>query len=384
MGYREADAKRANTREVIAEHSSKEAENGENVLTVVNPAEWHGKPVPVREWYVEELIPMRQVTIVNGDGGVGKSLLTLQLAAAGAMAVDTLEMNPRAGRTLYVGAEDEAEEFHRRLLDIARSHGRTLADLAGFCLIPLADRDALLAVPDKSGKMLGTPLMQSIVDRACEWQPKLIVFDTAADLFGGDEIKRGQVRQFIGMLRQLAISVNCAVILLAHPSVQGIQTGTGSSGSTAWNNSVRSRLYLTRPEAKDADTDLRILKTMKANYGTTGGEIRLRWKDGAFVLDDGKPQLGSQLLAAKAERVFKEVLSLFNRTGQNVSDVTGTSYAPAKMAKHPAAEGMSKKALADAMQRLIDSGDVRIIMEGPPSRQRKRLILASEDFGPKA
>ena len=122
---------------------------------------------------------------------------------------------------------------------------------------------------------------------------------------------------------------------------------------------------------------------MKANYGTTGGEIRLRWKDGAFVLDDGKPQLGSQLLAAKAERVFKDVLSLFNRTGQNVSDVTGTSYAPAKMAKHPAAEGMSKKALADAMQRLIDSGEVRIVMEGPPSRQRKRLILASEDFGPK-
>ena len=363
--------------------SSPPAQAEDRLPSFINPAEWHGKPVPEREWYAEELIPMRQVTIVKGDGGVGKSLLTLQIAAAGAMAVDTLQLNPCAGRTLYVGAEDEAEEFHRRLLDIAKSHGRTLADLADFRLLPLADRDALLSVPDRTGNMQATPLLGQIAEFAGEFRPRLVVLDTAADLFGGDEIKRGQVRQFIALLRKLAIDLDCAVVLLAHPSVAGMMSGSGSSGSTAWNNSVRSRLYLTRPEAKDADSDLRILKTMKANYGTTGGEIRLRWKDGAFVLDDGKPQLGSQLLAAKAERVFKDVLSLFNRTGQNVSDVTGTSYAPAKMAKHPAAEGMSKKALADAMQRLIDSGEVRIVMEEPPSRQRKRLILASEDFGPK-
>src|SRR5690606_40940583 len=69
------------------------------------------------------------------------------------------------------------------------------------------------------------------------------------DLFGGDEINRNQVRRFIGMLRALAIAFDTAVVLLSHPSVQGMQTGTGTSGSTAWNNSVRSRLYL-RSEAR--------------------------------------------------------------------------------------------------------------------------------------
>ncbi|MBB4113462.1 RecA-family ATPase [Rhizobium sp. BK226] len=351
-------------------------------LPVICPAEWHGKPVPAREWYATDLIPNRQVTIVSGDGGVGKSLLTLQVAAAGALGVETMGMRPSTGRVVYLGAEDEGDEFHRRLDDIVTAHGKELRDLSDFRLLPMADLDALLARPDMRMNMQPTPLYAKLVDLICDVRPKLVVLDTAADLFGGDEIKRNQVRQFIGLLRQLAIGLDCAVVLLTHPSVAGMQSGTGSSGSTAWNNSVRSRLYLTRPEGKDADPDLRFLTTKKANYGTVGGEMKLRWKAGVFVLDDGKPHMGSQLLAAKAEGVFRKLLSLFNRTGQTVSDVTGTNYAPAKMADHPEADGISKKLLAAAMQRLLDAGEVKIVMEGPASRKRKRLILASEDYGP--
>lgn len=351
-------------------------------LTFINPASWHGQPIPSRQWYAPDLIPMRQVTILNGDGGVGKSLLALQIAAAGAMSVDTLDVEPWAGKTLYVGAEDEAEEFHRRLVDIASAHNKDLTDLWMFRLLPLADRDALLATPDRSGNMKPTPLMAQIVEYAYKFQPRLIVMDTAADLFGGDEIKRGQVRQFIAMLRQLAIGLDCAVVLLAHPSVAGMQSGTGSSGSTAWNNSVRSRLYLTRPDDKGADPDLRILKTMKSNYGTTGGERRLRWKNGAFVLDDGKPSAGSMMLAAKAERIFRDVLSAINRSGDRVAKTKGINYAPKVMAERPDAEGMSVKSLEAAMHSLLAAGDLRVVMEGPPSKPRQRLILTSEDFGP--
>jgi hypothetical protein len=67
----------------------------------------------------------------------------------------------------------------------------------------------------------------------------------------GNENDRAQARQFIGMLRGLAIRHECAVLLLSHPSVAGIASGGGSSGSTAWNNSVRSRLYLSRVVGND-------------------------------------------------------------------------------------------------------------------------------------
>ena len=55
------------------------------------------------------MVPSRQVTILAGDGGVGKSLLALQFGAASALGCDTAGLSPRSGRTLYLGAEDEAE-----------------------------------------------------------------------------------------------------------------------------------------------------------------------------------------------------------------------------------------------------------------------------------
>jgi RecA-family ATPase len=350
---------------------------------VISPADWEGQPIPIREWYVADLIPMRQVTILSGDGGVGKSLLALQIAAAGSMEVDTLGLAPMGGRALYLGAEDEADEFQRRLFDIVGAHDRYLKHLSNFRLIPLAGQDALLSVPDRSGKMEPTGLWRAITDYAKDFRPRIIVLDTVADLFGGEEIKRGQARQFIGMLRQLAIDGDCAIILLAHPSVAGMTSGSGSSGSTAWNNSVRSRLYLTRPDSKDADPDLRILKTMKSNYGVAGDEIKLRWKNGTFVLDDGKPQAGETMLAARAERIFCDLLSMFNRQGRKVCHVPGTTYAPAVMAKLPEAEGVPKARFVTAMNALLKSGEVKIVVEGPPSKPRQRLILAAEDFGPK-
>jgi hypothetical protein len=39
------------------------------------------------------------------------------------------------------------------------------------------------------------------------------------------------VRQFIGLLRGLAITGNSAVLIAVHPSLTGISSGTGLSGS---------------------------------------------------------------------------------------------------------------------------------------------------------
>src|SRR5690606_21262736 len=213
--------------------------------------------------------------------------------------------------------EDETDEFHRRIDGILRTMDATFEDLAGnFLLVPLADRDALLATPDRSGRMVATPLFEKLAAAVTTFRPGIVVLDTSADLFGGDEIKRSQVRQFVALLRRIAIEHDCAVLLLSHPSVAGMQSGTGTSGSTAWNNSVRSRLYLT---AEKDDPDARLLSTMKSNYGRSGGSIKIRWQDGVFVADDGnRPNPAAGLLAKRADEVFLQLLSSLNRLGQSV------------------------------------------------------------------
>jgi RecA-family ATPase len=339
-----------------------------------------GKPVPPREWLVEGLIPARNVTMLSGDGGTGKSLLSLQLAVSTALDRDWIgRVVGKPGHALYLTAEDEEQELHRRLDDVTRAEGVALSDLHRLHRKSLASENALLAMLDRQSNMLvPTPLYERIDKEMGDICPSLLVLDTLADLHSGNENDRAHGRQFIGLLRALALGHNCAIVLLAHPSLTGISSGTGLSGSTAWNASVRSRLYFERvtDDGYEADPDARRLTNKKANYGRTGEEIPLHWKGGVFVADEAPTGLDRTAASAKAERVFLKLLQQFEDQGRKVNHAGGQTYAPKVFAANPGAEGVTKRALGQAMERLLVSGRIEIQEEGPPSKRRQFLEVA--------
>src|SRR5262249_17512955 len=65
-----------------------------------------GKIVPERECGVEGVMPHENVTLLTGDGGLGKTLLALQLGASIATRSNWLGIPVMQGPFLYVGAED--------------------------------------------------------------------------------------------------------------------------------------------------------------------------------------------------------------------------------------------------------------------------------------
>lgn len=332
--------------------------------------------VPPRTWLVENLIPSGTVTLLGGDGGTGKSLLALQLAAAVATGSRWIGHTCTQGGAIYLTAEDDIDELHRRISTICGEAGQSLADLDRLTLRSMAGEDALLAYMHPQSVLTHTPLFDELDTYLESLPPCLLVLDTLADLFPGNENDRAQARQFIGMLRGLAINHDCAVLLLAHPSLTGLNTGTGTSGSTGWNNSVRSRLYLERVKDDDYETnpDARILSTKKSNYGRTGGETQLTWKGGVFVADEVQGGLDRMASNAKAERVFLKLLRLHTDQGRKVNHVGSTTYAPALFAKHPDAEGCTKRSFKNAMETLLSSGKISVQTYGPPSKLRQFLV----------
>ena len=128
------------------------------------------------------------------------------------------------------------------MASIAASLGVKLADLADVRLVLLAGRDAVMGLPNKAGVVNATAVFRGLVVLVKQFKPRVVILDALADVFGGEENARSQARQFVGLVRGLAIDHDLAVVLIAHPSLTGMSTGSGSSGSTAWNNSVRSRL----------------------------------------------------------------------------------------------------------------------------------------------
>jgi RecA-family ATPase len=346
-------------------------------LPVVSIASFDGDPAPERQWIVRELVPARDITDLAGDGGIGKSLIALQLAVAMATATDWLGHMPTPGRVLYLSCEDEITEIRRRTEIIAKRKSIGLADLADIHVIDLTTAAATeLAAPDGKQRIALTGLFQSLTATIEVLRPALAIVDTRADVFGGNEIDRGQVRFFIRALRRLCLDQDMATLLLSHPSVAGMASGTGQSGSTAWGNSVRSRLYLERPKADDGtepDPDLRLLTTKKANYGPADTSITLRWDAGIF-----RPDLataGTLDRIARDQHVearFLELLREFEKQGRHVNPSSGPNYAPKNFARADAAIGHLQ--FRAAMDRLFAAGKVAVVPNGRPGRGSKKLV----------
>lgn len=335
-----------------------------------------GREVPERHWLVRGMIPSGTVTLLSGDGGTGKSLIALQLAAACALGRHWIGRGVSSGDALFISAEDDEPELHRRLSDVIEAEGVGFEDLDRLTLRSFAGEDALLSALDaRTGIQRATSLFHEIDRYMTDLRPALLVLDTLADLFPGNENDRGQARQFIGMLRGLAIRHDCAVVLLAHPSLSGMQSGTGMSGSTGWHNSVRSRLYLRRIIQGDEEPnpDARVLETMKANYGPTGEEIALTWRNGVFEALTPETGLDRMAKRSRADRVFLKLLRLMAEQGRRVNSGGGQTYAPTVFATHPDAEGVTRHALRDAMERLLASGQIVNVETGRASKRRTHL-----------
>jgi hypothetical protein len=92
---REAEGKREDPlrliRRLFSDAARHVVESGEGFRSF-DPSDWATLPVPERQWLVPDLIPMRKVTALYGDGGTGKTLLAMQLMAASALGMPFLDL----------------------------------------------------------------------------------------------------------------------------------------------------------------------------------------------------------------------------------------------------------------------------------------------------
>ncbi len=137
-------------------------------------SDFEGRPIPPRCWIVPDVVLDRNVTLFTGDGGTGKTMVALQLAAAVATGREWLGMPAATGPALFLSAEDEADELHRRLAAICGRMGLKLPDLSDLHLVPLAGLDAVLATaPNGGARIVKTALWRDLIALVERIKPRL-------------------------------------------------------------------------------------------------------------------------------------------------------------------------------------------------------------------
>jgi RecA-family ATPase len=350
-------------------------------LNLIQAGELLKTPAPPRNWFCYPWMPQKEVILLSGDGGIGKSTLAVQAGISSALGIQWLGYDIMKGRTLILSCEDGRAELHYRLEQIVKQESPyALQDalealMSIFIIDATRDIDPTLATYDEREGVKPTTTYEAIKAAIRQNHIDLLILDSAADLFA-EEINRHAVRSFIRLLREL----DCTVILLAHPSAAGLKDGRGYSGSTHWNNSVRARLYFRKAETKDGeepDPDLRILEMPKNNRARADAKIFLRWEDDRFVRENANDQSLEKLQnALKVEELYLQLLSKFNEQSQRVSPKKSPTYAPKLFNEHSDGKDISVRRFAQAQQTLLDAHKIKIVEGGSPSKPRTWLEVA--------
>ena len=350
---------------------------------LITPAQWpNEEPAPV-DWLAFQRIPRGDVTTLHGDGGTGKTDIALQLAANVARtAPDWLGHEIACGPVVIISGEEPEREVRRRIWLHAQRDGYAAESLTDLHLwFPEETAGAVLATPDRNGVMQPTPLFRSIEAAIRLIAPVLVVVDNVAATFAGNQNDRVNVRSFVNLFRAIARQPSApAVLLLDHPSLSGLTNGSGRGGNMDWRNAVRSALYLYPPqEQAERDRGIRILETVKSNYGPSGTSTqrRLQWTAGGLQLEHAPTSLHRLAKDSECETTFLRLLDEREGQGRHVSsEGRASTYAPTAFAVMSDNGGFTRNAFAAAMERLLRAGKILQIAEGPPSRPRGRLTRA--------
>lgn len=347
-------------------------------LKHVDVADVLSKPSPPPRFVWDGFLPRNEVALLGAHGGTGKSTIALMLAACVAVGRPLFGIATEKAKTVFVSLEDGAPIVRHRLARICRLMGFNPLDVAqNLTVVDGTENPELFACTGRdAGSVTGTfGELETLAQGA-----GLIVADNASDAFGGDEIQRRQVRAFIRSLARIARANDAVVLLLAHVDKGTSRGGKGAgntegySGSTAWNNSVRSRLFMRRDESGAL-----ILEHQKSNHAMLRKPLSLAWPENGLpeVCTTSAPagdDAAQGLLNAEHTRALMRLIAEFSARGEHVTTATTSRTHAAKLlAGEPGYPKRLKPGAVFSMLRAAerDGHLERHVFQGPDRKSRE-------------
>ena len=283
------------------------------------------------EWLWQDRIPLGALTILAGDAGLGKSMLTVLLAAE----LSRGRLNGIPGNTIILNAEDNLEATIMPRLQAAG-----------------ADLDRIAIPPDKGGDTPTTfPSATAwLAKTIIEEEARLVIIDPLVNHLDStvNSWKDQSVRTALRPLHEAAEATGSAVVVIMHLNkTQGSAPLNRIGGSTGLGAAARSALLFARdPNDPNPEAGVqRALTQLKTNLGRQAPTL---------LYEIEEITLGT----AEGERAPR--LNLTGESTLNPSDFSDTGGASAlgeavDFLKYVLADGQPQSAKA-TMARAMDEG----------------------------
>ncbi len=220
------------------------------------------------QWLWEKRIPRGKVTVLDGDPGLGKSLLTLDLAARITTGRPMPDGTPGVqGNVILIAPEDGATDTIKPRVEAAGG------DPSRIRLLPFVE-----STNPKTGETLLSPFTLSehsynLAITVAQTLPSLVILDPLMAVLGsGISASHDQkVRQALSLLALVAQTTNCAFLIVRHlnkdTSENPLYRGGGSIGIIA---TARTGLLVAQ---HPSDGNKRLLVSIKNNLSEKASNL---------------------------------------------------------------------------------------------------------------
>ncbi len=251
-----------------------QAENWTAGLDVTCMADVRAKPI---EWLWPGRVALGKVTVLAGNGGLGKSTILCDWAARTSTGANWPDGKPNdaIGSTIILAAEDAADDTLKPRLAAAN------ADMSKVFLIA-AVREKENGLRRSFNLQADLKRLESEIEKISD--VRLIIIDPVSSYLGKvDSHKNADVRSVLEPLGQLATRAGCAVVCNNHHSKGGGDANSRVIGSVAFVNQARTA-FAVIPDADDEGR--RLFIPSKMNIAAMGDGLAYRIGGYTVTLDD--------------------------------------------------------------------------------------------------
>lgn len=247
------------------------------------------------DWLWYPYLARREITIIEGDPGFGKSYLAQMICghiATGQRIPNFYKGRPiTKGPVVYFDIENTASTVTKPRLE-----DNGFIDMDNYYPV-----EEPFTIDDEEA-------LQEIYEHLEEIKPVVVVFDTLNTYIGrADTHKASETAQAMGTFKQIAQNFDCSVIVLRHLTKGGGSVHYRGQGSAAITGSARLVMIV---GADPDDTDSRAMALHKSNIGVYPPAMRFRIEErpkgsSAFIWGGFTHDLTPQTIADAAHDAQK-------------------------------------------------------------------------------